>query len=104
MDDSSMNRLIRLINELKQVENASEKDLTDYILSCACQLHLLGSLGLCPIYNIRETLVLEELEKNGVKLWLLSEDTERADQVDYEAIDLYDNYLLPFKVEGLNER
>ena len=47
---------------------------------------------------------MEELEKNGVKLWLLSEDSERVNKVDYEAIDLYENYHAPFKIKGTNER
>lgn len=54
----------------------SESELNDFLLKQASQLHLMGTLGLSPITNIRETLVLEELEKNGVKLWLFSEDTE----------------------------
>jgi hypothetical protein len=54
----------------------SESELNDFLLTQASQLHLMGTLGLSPITNMRETLVLEELEKNGVKLWLFSEDTE----------------------------
>lgn len=99
-----MENLVRLVNEIKVGNVQAETELIDSVLSLTSSLHLLGTLGLSPIYNIRDTLVLEELEKNGVKLWLISEDSERVNKVDYEAIDLYDNYLDPFKIKGVNER
>lgn len=48
--------------------------------------------------------MLEELEKNGVKLWIVSGDNQSKDKVDYLAIDLYNNYHKPFTIEGSNER
>lgn len=104
IDDSMMENLIRILNEIKVGNTTLEIELIEYVLSLASSLHLLGTLGLSPIYSIRDTLVLEELEKNGIKLWLVSEESERVNKVDYEAMDLYDNYLAPLKIKGTNER
>lgn len=104
METSSLEILSRLLAEIKMGGSQSESELNEFLLTQASQLYLMGTLGLSPITNMRETLVLEELEKNGVKLWLFSEDTEQVNKVDYEAIDLFDNYHAPFKIKGTNER
>jgi hypothetical protein len=64
-----LNEIQRSINNINK-----ETQLDDFILSKATQLDYLGSLGLSPSYKIRDALVLEELEKNGVKLWIVSGD------------------------------
>jgi hypothetical protein len=48
--------------------------------------------------------MLEELEKNGVKLWIVSGKQHTLDKADYSAINLLDNYHKPFSIEGGNER
>jgi hypothetical protein len=63
-----------LLNEIQTGIKESETSLDDFVLSKANMLDYLGTLGLSPLYKIRDTLMLEELEKNGVKLWIVSED------------------------------
>jgi len=45
------------------------------LLSLAVGLKTLGTIALTKSYNIRDALVLEELEKNGIKIWMVSSES-----------------------------
>jgi hypothetical protein len=78
----------------------TEQALNDFLLSLGKHLKLVGCMGMTPVYNVRNSLVVEELEKNGVKLWLVSDERREKNLTDFEAIDLYENYTDSFKVKG----
>ncbi len=40
------------------------------------EMKILGTVGLNEVYNVRETLIVEDLLKNGVKVWMISSDDE----------------------------
>ena len=48
--------------------------------------------------------MLEELEKNGIKLWIVSADKQSITDIDYSAVGLFENYHQPFCIEGSSFR
>jgi hypothetical protein len=81
-----------------------EKNVEHILLSMANNLTLLGTLGLRQSYRERDMLVLEDLERNGVKTWMMSSRHEQTDIIDYNAIHLFENYNPPLRITGLTER
>jgi hypothetical protein len=65
---------------------------------------LVGIIGLKNNINVRDALVLEELEKNGLKTWLISQKKAEKNMASYYGINLFDNSRKPFEIEGLSER
>jgi hypothetical protein len=74
MDHATSDIIRVFLNEIRTGINKINKEtqLDDFILSKAAQLDYLGTLGLSSSCKIRDTFVLEELEKNGIKLWIVS--------------------------------
>ena len=68
----TIDKIISLNSEIKVGSKMAEQTLDDLLVGLGKNLKLDGSLGLVPIANTRDALVLEELEKNGIKLWLAS--------------------------------
>lgn len=70
------------------------------LLSLAVGLNIFGTITLAKTYNIRDALVLEELEKNGIKVWMISSEASMRSIIDYESIDLFENYRDSFRITG----
>lgn len=70
------------------------------LLSLAVGLNIFGTIALAKTYNIRDALVLEELEKNGIKVWMVSSEASMRNIIDYESIDLFENYRDSFRITG----
>ena len=54
--------------------------------------------------NTRDALLMEELRKNGVKLFLLSTDVTAENITDLNALKLFHNYRQPLNVTGRTDR
>lgn len=55
-------------------------------------------------FNYRDTLVIEDLRKNGIKLYMLSgEDTDNV-QTDVNAMNLLEGFTDPINLMGVTER
>ena len=65
---------------------------------------MLGFWGQKFIINDRNTFALEDLKKNGVKLYLLDIDDTVSNLTDCNALQLLDEYQQPLVVEGQTDR
>lgn len=45
-------------------------------MSLCDNLELIGILGIKPYLNYRNSLFMEEVHRNGIKVWLLSSELE----------------------------
>ena len=77
-------------------DNSSQKGTDDkndaFLLYLAQNLDLIGVLGMKNATNTRDALLMEELRKNGVKLFLLSTDVTAENITDLNALKLFHNY------------
>ena len=74
------------------------------MLSLARDLKLVGIYGLQLAFNYRDSLVIEDLKKNGMKLYLLSQDAEDNVLTDCNAMNMLEGYDNPIKLEGNSDR
>lgn len=71
-----------------------QKDQTDKIESSLSaymrqlKLNILGVIGTQEIFNFRDTLVIEDMIKNGVKVWMVSKEDELSHVVNCNAMRL----------------
>ena len=89
LDASHTAELVRDLNERQSIykDDASQKDAL--LMEFARDLELLGFLGLKKTINNRNTLMVEELRKNGVKLCILSADEATTNITDLNAMKLF---------------
>jgi len=89
-------------------DNSSQKGTDDkndaFLLYLAQNLDLIGVLGMKNATNTRDALLMEELRKNGVKLFLLSTDVSQENITDLNALKLFHNYRQPLNVTGRTDR
>ena len=74
------------------------------VLSQAHHLQLLGIYGIQFAFNYRDSLVIEDMKKNGMKLYLLGQDAEDNVLTDCNAMNMLEGYDNPIKLEGSSER
>ena len=55
-------------------------------------------------FNYRDTLVIEDLRKNGIKLYMLSGEDADNVRTDCNAMNLLDGFTDPINIEGKTER
>lgn len=67
-------------------------------------MQLVGIWGLKNVVNARDTLVIEELKKNGVKLFMLSQDETSVNLTDCNALEIFEGYNQPLIVQGMTDR
>ena len=71
---------VRIINENFSAGKNFVNNLNDrFLLNLAKDLKFIGVFCLQAVFNYRDTLVIEDLRKNGIKLYMLS--GEDADSV-----------------------
>ena len=72
LDEDDATEFNRLLNE-NQLTSKGKKSKNDkLVLTLAKDLKLVGIYGLQLAFNYRDSLVIEDLKKNGMKLYLLS--------------------------------
>ena len=74
------------------------------LMDFAHDLKFLGLIGLKKLINFRESLVVEELRRNGVQLCILSTDSTLDNITDYNTIKLFKDFRPPLNVTGVSER
>ena len=74
------------------------------MLYLAQNLDLLGVIGMKSVSNTRNALFMEELIKNGVKLFILNTDTTAETITDLNALKTFHKYRQPINVVGRSER
>lgn len=68
------------------------------------ELKVLGVVGTQEIFNFRDTLVIEDMMRNGVKVWLMSKDDEIVHTVNCNAMRLLQTDSTPMIINGDNEK
>ena len=69
-----------------------EDGYDDALLAHAVRLDLLGVLGLKSATNPRDALLMEELRKNGVKVFFMSTDALSETITDLNALRVFQDY------------
>ena len=104
LDEEDATEFTRLLNE-NQLTSKGKKSKNDkLVLSLARDLKLVGIYGLQLAFNYRDSLVIEDLKKNGMKLYLLSQDAEDNVLTDCNAMNMLEGYDTPIKLEGTSDR
>jgi hypothetical protein len=68
------------------------------------KLSILGIIGSQDIFNFRDVLVIEDLMKNSVKVWLLSKEDEIITNVNLNAMRLLQQDMHPLYINGETEK
>lgn len=104
LGEDDANEFNRLLNE-NQLTSKGKKSKNDkLLLSLAKDLQLVGIYGLQLAFNYRDSLVIEDLKKNGMKLYLLSQEDEDNVLTDCNAMNMLEGYDNPIKLEGSSDR
>ena len=64
----------------------------------------IGVFGIQVAFNYRDTLVIEDLRKNGIKLYMLSGEDFDDVQTDCNALNLLEGFMDPIQIVGATER
>ncbi len=68
--------LFRLIVEVQTIYKNNKQKLQDALMTQCENLDLIGTLGIKPYLNHRNAMFMEEVHRNGIKVWLLSSSLE----------------------------
>lgn len=86
---------IRIINEnMTKGKNFMHKN-DRFLLKLARELTFIGVFGLQVAFNYRDTLLIEDLRKNGIKLYMLSSEDSDNVQTDVNAMNLLEGFTDP---------
>ena len=64
----------------------------------------LGVIGTQDLFNHRDALVVQDLIKNGIRVWMLEDDDEIQATVSMNALNLLNSESNPFIINGETER
>ena len=64
----------------------------------------LGVIGTQDLFNHRDALVLQDIVKNGIRLWMLEDEDEIQATVAMNALQLLNAESNPFIINGETER
>ena len=93
------------ISEGQSAYKGAKHDKSDQLLlRYAHRMRLIGVWGAQKAVNARDGLVVEEMRRNGVKLFVLSRDDPAVDLADCNALGLLEDYSPPLTVEGRTDR
>lgn len=67
-------------------------------------LDLIGVLGIKPYLNYRNSMFMEEVHRNGIKVWLLSSQLEYETILQINASEFLSGCAQPLNVKGQTER
>lgn len=71
-----------------------------FLVKLARDLNFIGVFGLQVAFNYRDTLLIEDLRRNGIKLYMLSgEDIDNV-QTDCNAMNLLEGFTDPIELQG----
>jgi len=104
LDEEDAAEFNRLLNENHLTSKGKKSKNDKLVLSLAHDLKLVGIYGLQLAFNYRDSLVIEDLKKNGMKLYLLSQDAEDSVLTDCNAMNMLEGYDTPIRLEGVSDR
>ncbi|CDW78012.1 adenylate and guanylate cyclase catalytic domain containing protein [Stylonychia lemnae] len=68
------------------------------------ELQTLGTIGLQEVFNIRDSLAVQDLINNGIKVWMLSREDEAIQIINSNAMKLLTEESNPMVINGQNEK
>jgi hypothetical protein len=95
----------RELNDTLQMKHSNDNLKSQVILSkFRGYLDLIGIIGMKNASNTRDSLLMEELRKNGVKVFFISSDNSHENITDLNSLRLFHNYKHPLNVVGRTDR
>ena len=95
----------RELNDTIQMKQSNDNLKSQVILSkFRGYLDLIGIIGMKNASNTRDSLLMEELRKNGVKVFFISSDNSHENITDLNSLRLFHNYKHPLNVVGRTDR
>ena len=64
----------------------------------------IGVFGHQVAFNYRDTLLIEDLRRNGIKLYMFSGEDEDNVHTDCNAMNLFEGFTDPIMIAGITER
>ena len=74
------------------------------MLNLARNLDFIGVFGLQVAFNYRDTLLIEDLRRNGIKLYMLNGEDKDNVSTDCNAMNLLEGFTEPIEISGETER
>ena len=94
---------LRIVNE-NMTKSKKFQNNDKFLVKLARDLNFIGVFGLQVAFNYRDTLLIEDLRRNGIKLYMLSgEDIDNV-QTDCNAMNLLEGFTDPIELQGQTER
>lgn len=104
MDADEALELNRSLIEMASSQKKGQEKLEKLMISYCYNLEIVGVLGLRSAVNFRNSLVLDEMQKNGVGTWIINQESELPTLVDINAQQICQGFNNPLNVRGVNER
>lgn len=96
---------LHIINEnLHKIKNFTDNKNDKFLIKLAKDLNFIGVCGLQVTFNYRDTLLIEDLRRNGIKLYMLSGEDNDNVQTDCNAMNLLEGFTDPIVIQGTTER
>lgn len=95
---------LRIVNENMTASNNIMNKNDNFLINLARDLTFIGVFGLQVSFNYRDTLVIEDLRKNGIKLYMLSGEDADNVQTDCNAMNILEGFTDPIMIMGMTER
>ena len=93
----------RLLEKRPVFGETAKRDADKLVLSYAKDCKLLGIYCLQLVFNQRDALVIEDLKKNGMKLYFMSQEPEDCVITDCYALNMFAGYEPAIRVKGETE-
>ena len=95
----------RELNDSLLSKNQGDETKADSVLSkFRGLLKLIGIIGMKNASKARDSLLMEELRKNGVKVFFISSENSQENITDLNSLKLFQNYKQPLNVSGRTDR
>lgn len=96
--------LFRVIADVQTLYKGNQQKLQEALMTQCENLDLIGILGVKQYLNYRNSMFMEEVLRNGVKVWLLSSQLEYETIIKVNATDFLSNCQHTHNVKGQSER
>ena len=103
--DYEVSDLLKVLGEVYLKQHELKQNVDGYLIRLCYDMKSLGIIGLQNCICERSSLVIEDLKRNGLKLFVLSQANSVETLTDCIALKLFDgNNKEPLKVAGSTER
>jgi hypothetical protein len=87
MDFEESSELYKMLGELQTLHKGNKQKTQEILMAQCEELDLIGTIGIKPSLNRRNSLFMEEAYRNGVKIWMLSNLPESNNIVQINAAE-----------------